>query len=255
VTTHHDRVRAEFTKQADLFAAAPQMTDREAVERLLELARPAADEEALDVACGPGIVACALAARARRVTGIDLTPAMLEKARALGAGKGFENLEWVEGDVAALPFEDSRFPLVVSRYSLHHFLDPRRVLCEMRRVCRPPGCIVIADVTVPEEPERAAAYNAMERLRDPSHVRALARSEILGLFDGLGLAVSGTARYRVEFDLEVLLQGSFPVEGGAEKIRRIFQESLSDDALGVGACVKDGRIHFSYPITIYRAEV
>src|SRR5262245_59371585 len=117
-------------------------------------------------------MACAFAQIARHVTGIDLTPAMIDHARALQEAQKRANVTWHVGDVRPLPFADASFSLVFTRYSFHHFLDPRAVLAEMSRVCTPGGRMVVVDVFT-SNAEQASAYNHMETLRDPSHVRAL----------------------------------------------------------------------------------
>src|SRR5207253_1629756 len=83
------------------------------------------------VASGPGILGCGFAMVARHVTGIDLTPAMLERARLLQAEQGLTNLTWRQGDVLPLPFADAAFTLVVSRFAFQHLIDPGAVLAEM----------------------------------------------------------------------------------------------------------------------------
>jgi ubiquinone/menaquinone biosynthesis C-methylase UbiE len=129
----------------------------------------------LDVACGPGMVACAAAKRARQVTGIDLTPAMIEQARQLQAKLGLSNLAWRIGEAAALPFEDEAFDAVTTRYSAHHMPDPDVAFAELLRVARPGARVAIADMVLP--PREAAAYDRMERLRDPrTCAHAVARS-------------------------------------------------------------------------------
>ena len=88
-------------------------------------------------------------------------------------------------DVLPLPFPAASFSLVFTRYSFHHFLDPKAVLAEMVRVCSPGGRVVVVDVFM-SSPEQAEAYNHMEKLRDPSHMRALALEELIGLFAEAG---------------------------------------------------------------------
>lgn len=101
------------------------------------MAAPQLDDTALDVACGPGLLTCALAARVRHATGIDLTSAMLEQAREVQSERGVANVAWDQGDVTRLPYKDGEFSIVATRFTFHHFLDPLAVLKEMRRVCRP----------------------------------------------------------------------------------------------------------------------
>lgn len=91
------------------------------------------------------------------------------------------------GDVLPLPFPDASFSIVTCRYAFHHFEHPSAVLAEMKRVCQPGGRMVLADVHAAADPERAAAFNRMERLRDPSHVRALPLAEWESLVRQTGL--------------------------------------------------------------------
>src|SRR5262245_17885588 len=115
----------QFTRQAVPFSQMPTKSNDEANRLLLDLAGISPADTVLDVACGPGLVACALAEVARHVTGIDLTPAMIEQAQARQRSKGLTNLTWVIGDAVPLPFADAAFSVVVTRYSFHHFLDPK----------------------------------------------------------------------------------------------------------------------------------
>jgi ubiquinone/menaquinone biosynthesis C-methylase UbiE len=239
----------QFTKQAVPFAEMPAHSDAESLRLLIDMARIGPEDTVLDVACGPGLVACPLAEVARHVTGIDLTPAMIEQAQLKQRSKGLTNLTWVVGDAVPLPFPDAAFSVVVTRYSFHHFLDPKAVLAEMVRVCRPRGRVAVIDVFT-SSPEQAEAYNRVEKLRDPSHVRAVPLEELTGLFDDAGLQGVTTAFYKLGVPLEGLLARSFPNPGDADRIRRTFADDIGVDRLGVGAHRRDGAIHFAFPIVV-----
>src|SRR5437879_13189122 len=86
--SHQDTIRDQFTKQAIPFSNAPGVRDEEALRLLVDFAGAGPDDTVLDVACGPGLVVCAFARVARHVTGIDLTPAMIERARGLQRTRG-----------------------------------------------------------------------------------------------------------------------------------------------------------------------
>ncbi len=110
VTTDHRKTTVDqFTRQADAFSSSPTMRDEKALRLIIDASGVSSDDTVLDVACGPGIVTCELAAVARRATGIDLTPAMIERARALQLEKKLSNITWHVGDVSQLPYGDQTF--------------------------------------------------------------------------------------------------------------------------------------------------
>lgn len=246
-TDEHQRlILDQFTKQAVPFS---QMQNH-SPELLLNASGAGSEDIVLDVACGPGLMACAFAKVARHVTGIDLTPAMIEQAKVLQQSHCLTNLAWQVGDVQPLPFANASFSLVFTRYSFHHLLDPKAVLSEMVRVCAPGGRVVVVDVFT-SNPEQAAAYNHLERLRDPSHVRALALEELTALFSEVSFQDVRTQFYKHEVEMEQVLQRSFPNLGDADKIRKMFADDVGVDRLGVGAHRKDGAIHYAYPVVVF----
>jgi ubiquinone/menaquinone biosynthesis C-methylase UbiE len=250
---HHERIVDQFTRQAVPFSSAAEIRNEDALRRIVDIAGAGQNDTVLDVACGPGLLACAFARVARHVTGLDLTPRMLEQARALQQARGLRNLTWQEGDALPLPYDDESFSIVSSRFAFHHFLDPLAVLGEMRRVCRPGGRIVVAD-SAPAA-DKADAFNQMERLRDPSHVRALSPEEFVALFAAAGLPDARVVHDALSYELDSFLARSFPKEGDAERIRQLFAASLEDDSLGLFAVRKDGQIRFSFPTAIVVASV
>jgi len=184
-----ERVKAEFTRQADQFAAARAVTDAQLTKRFVEAVGAAAQGVILDVACGPGIVSAALAVRAREVIALDITPEMLRKARQRCADAGLDNVTFREGSATDLPFAEGSVDGVVTRLSLHHFPEPRRALDEMFRVLRSGGTFVFADIVSSEQPEESALHNAIEVLRDPSHVRMLPAAELASLVAAAGFTI------------------------------------------------------------------
>ena len=234
---HSDLILDQFTRQAVPFSTAPSIKDEAALKLVVEWSGAGPADTVLDVACGPGLLVCAFARVVRHATGIDITPAMLDRARTLQQERGLTNVTWRQGDVLPLPWPDGSFTIVSARFAFHHFLDPRAVLAEMRRVCAAGGKVVVVDSA--PAPDKADAFNAMERLRDPSHVRALPPGELKQLFSDVGLADPRITHYRLEGDLEGMLGRSFPKPGDADRIRELFAASLADDRLGI-ATRRDG---------------
>jgi len=175
---HLKRVTEEFRRQADTFDAFAQKTDENVATRFAAALGGAGQGDILDVACGPGVVTAALAPKAKSVVAFDATQEMLEKARARCAKAGLANVSFRQGNAEALPFGDGEFDGVVTRLAVHHFAEPQRAFDEMFRVLRPGGTAVIVDVVASEDAREEVLQNAIERLRDPSHVRMLPASEL-----------------------------------------------------------------------------
>src|SRR5262245_44485580 len=97
MNTHQNITIDQFTRQAESYSQSPGHTNEESLRLLVELAEISGDDTVLDVACGTGMVACAFAAVVRQVTGIDITPAMLEQAGLLAERQGLTNLSWRQG--------------------------------------------------------------------------------------------------------------------------------------------------------------
>jgi ubiquinone/menaquinone biosynthesis C-methylase UbiE len=251
---HNALILDQFTRQAVPFSVSPAITNEETLKLLVEAAGAVPADEVLDVACGPGLVVCAFAQVVRHATGIDLTPAMIARAQDLQAEKNLTNVRWDTGDVAQLPYPDESFSIVTSRYAFHHLLDPLRVLAEMKRVCKASGKLLLIDVMASPDPKQAEVFNRMERLRDPSHVRAMTLEEMRELFKQLGLGIPQETFYRVEAELERALQISFPNEGDLEKVREIIIGSLEDNAMGTDTFRDGEKIKYFYRIVVLMAE-
>lgn len=250
---HSSLIRDQFTRQATPFSTARPIADADALRVIVEAAAPRPGDRVLDVACGGGIVVCAFAAEVKHATGIDMTPAMLDRARQLAAEKGLSNVSWREGDVTALPFADASFDIVVTRFAVHHFPDPAAVMAEMVRVCAPGGRILIIDSCASADPVKAAAFNRLEKLRDPSHVRALPLAELQELFRAAGLGEPEIRRSELRDEVKNLLARSFPNPGDEAKIVEMFAASAEDDRLGIPIMRDGDRLEYAYPVAILAA--
>lgn len=249
---HQSRILDQFTRQAAPFAAAATIRNQEVLDRIVQWAGAGPDDTVLDVACGPGLLACAFARVAKHATGIDMTPAMLEQARKTQQEQDIKNVSWQPGDVYSLPFPDTQFSIVSSRFVFHHLQDPLAALKEIKRVCKPGGKIVVADMA--PLPKKAAALNAAERLRDPSHVRAIPLDELRALFEQAGLASPQVNNYRMEGELEDLLSRSFPNKGGGDRVRKIYADSIAENTLDLNTRLADGKIFYSLPVAVLVAR-
>lgn len=237
----------QFTRQAVPFSQMHSRDDVEIHQLLIRTAGITAGDDVLDVACGPGLVACEVAKAARHVTGLDLTPAMITQAKERQKRLGLANLTWIVGDTQPLPFPDASFSRVITRYSFHHFTEPGAAFAEMARVCRPGGRVTVADVFT-RSAEQAEAYDGLEKLRDPSHTHALQLDELNALFAGLRELRREFYQYPV--NVEELLARSFPEPGGADAFRRSVQEDIGVNKIGIHASNKGG-LAFEFPVVIF----
>jgi ubiquinone/menaquinone biosynthesis C-methylase UbiE len=244
-TPHEKLIVAQFTRWAKPFAELPIHSEANGMAHMLAAASITPAMKVLDVACGPGIVACAVAAQAAQVTGIDLTPAMIAQARERQRSLKLDNIDWHVGDATRLPFAAGAFDVVLTRYSFHHMPEPAAALREMKRVCRHGGRVVVIDAT--PAPETQAAYDRMETLRDPSHTSALTLDQLRALGRATGLSEQQADGYRLEALLSTLAD-----ERDMMALTRMFEADIASgaDRIGVGAWRAGDGIRFYFPISI-----
>ena len=190
VTTN--RVRDEFTRQAETFSASAAITDAALTQRFYRRpGRGGAWVGCSTLRLRPRHPQCCRSRKPRaRWWRLDLTPQMLTTAAQRVAPRpALDNVTFREGTATELPFADAAFDAVVTRLSVHHFDRPGRAMSEIFRVLRPGGRFVLADVISSELPAEAELQNAIEILRDPSHVRMLPGSELAALVRGAGFAI------------------------------------------------------------------
>ncbi len=181
VNDDHDRIQREFSRQAKHMASASAFHEKGAIERMTIALGDSAADRVLDVACGPGIVAEAIAPHVRAVSGIDATPEMIVLANERFEKAGLTNGSFAVAAAERLPFVRGLFDQVVTRLSLHHFTDVPAVLSEIHAALRPGGRLIVADVVSSEDADESALHNSLEKLRDPTHVRMYSASGLLDI--------------------------------------------------------------------------
>ena len=155
--------------------------------RLRRLLAPlAGDERALDVGCGTGALAYALAPLVGAVVGVDESADYVAAAQA-GAPP---NCTFATDDAEALSFPYGDFDLVGCLRVLHHAHRPELVVAELARVTRPGGRILLLDQLGDVDPIRSLEQDRFERARDPSHTRLLPDADIRGFLDANDLVVT-----------------------------------------------------------------
>jgi SAM-dependent methyltransferase len=199
----HDRELAgAFDAQAPLFERAPVQSDPAALERLVRESELPPGGLVLDAGCGPGLVPAALLASGLRVVGVDLSREMIERARKRCASFG-ERARFLQSSIFD-PSVESHGPFdgAISRYVLHHVIDPAAFVARQVELLRPGGVLVVCDHLTDPDPARAPHHEQLERARDRSHTRSLTGGRIVDLFAAAGLSGIRLAEesYGLDFD-------------------------------------------------------
>jgi ubiquinone/menaquinone biosynthesis C-methylase UbiE len=215
---HSSKVQEEFTRQAATISVAPVFTDSGVLEQIYGAVKPTKTMNLLDLGCGPGIVTAALAPDLQEVVAYDLTPEMLTQARQRCGKAGLKNVRFEVGRAEQLPFENESFDGVVTRLTIHHFLDPQRVLNEVVRVMRPKGKLVVADVVSSENEEEEALHNALEILRDPTHVRMFSPRGLQELLQASGLRIASQATWEMKRDYDEWIR----IANAPERVKPLY---------------------------------
>ena len=173
----------------------------------------------LDVAGGTGQLGRYLARDGATAVIVDLTDAMLAAGLRSVQEEGRDDVVFVRGDATNLPFPDDQFDVVVSRFALHHMDDPATAIVEMARVCRADGSVTLIDMVAGGD-----RHDELERLRDPSHTRALPEQELRELFAAAGREAKREADWEQAMPVERWLEQAKTPDEARDSIRTALEE-------------------------------
>ncbi|WP_028561985.1 class I SAM-dependent methyltransferase [Paenibacillus pinihumi] len=219
-----NQVQEQFGKHAAKYVTSTRHAKGEDLAMLVSQSRAGKEMEVLDIATGGGHVANALAPLVRRVVAYDLTEQMLAKAAEFIQGNGLANVDFVQGDAEQLPFADASFDLVTCRIAAHHFPNVPAFAAEAFRVVKPGGKLLFIDNVAPENDAYDEFYNDVEKHRDPSHVRALKKTEWISLLEQKGFRIELLAAYAKPFKFQDWCERS----GMAEAEKSVLEAKLMD---------------------------
>jgi ubiquinone/menaquinone biosynthesis C-methylase UbiE len=246
-----ESIRQQFGRVAAGYATSAVHAAGPNLEAMLAAWPLRGDERVLDAGTGTGHTALAFAPRVGQVVAVDLTEPMLAQGRRLAEERGLTNVAFEHADVERLPFADASFDLVTNRFSAHHFPQPRTAVRELARVLKAGGALLIVDVYSPETPATDTYLNAVEVMRDPSHVRDHSLAQWQEYLETVGLAgeVLETWPLRIQFD-EWVARMETP-SATAEQIRRLFDVAPIEVREALRVEVDHS---FSFPVALLRAR-
>ena len=196
-----DDVAKQFGRQSKEYATSVGHAFGPDLPILLEMLKPNAKMRVLDVATGAGHTAAAVAPLVAQVVATDLTAEMVAETLALFAKREIANGQAQVEDVEALSFADASFDAVTCRIAPHHFIDINKAVSEIARVLKPGGVFALEDSIAARARKLDEFINNVERLRDPTHVRAYTLAEWRRMLSANGLRIQRTRVYRKTHDI------------------------------------------------------
>jgi len=220
-------VTAQFSPRAAAYVTSAVHSKGPDLEELAALVTGHEQARVLDLGCGGGHVGFYVAPHVREVVCYDLSDDMLQAVAGEAARRGLGNVLTRRGAAEALPFAEGSFDFVLSRYSAHHWRDVPAGLREARRVLRPGGQAAFIDAVSPGVPLLDTYLQAVELLRDPSHVRNYSVEEWTRMAQDAGFAPRLQARRRVRLDFASWIQRMATPEVQVQAIRAL-QVQMAD---------------------------
>ena len=201
--TQEQLVTRQFGPRAADYLASAVHASGEDLQQLAALVAGAKTARLLDLGCGAGHVAFAVAPSVAEVVAYDLSADMLAVVAESATARGLGNIITQQGGVERLPFGDASFDVVMSRFSAHHWRSFPAGLAEARRVLKPGGRAAFVDCVAPCSAISDSFLQAIELLRDTSHVRDYSAAEWTACLDRAGFALKGCRTWRLRMDFAV----------------------------------------------------
>jgi len=219
---YRNTVRGQFGRHAEKYRKSRTHSDPTTLDHIIQLLSPSGKEKGLDVGCGGGHMAVALAARIRELVAIDVTPQMLVQTSMLAGERGLSNTGTCLADAQDLPFHSESFDIVSCRIVLHHILGAGKAVAEMGRVLKGSGKLFIQDILGSDDRVARDYMDVIERLRDPSHIKDYNLEEWNRFLKTAGLKVLSTETIPGVYQLkEWTTRSGTPVDKVEEIVMRL----------------------------------
>jgi ubiquinone/menaquinone biosynthesis C-methylase UbiE len=249
-----ETVKSQFSKQAKFYSRSVTHSKGESLKLMVDWAKPKSTDIVLDIATGTGFTAFAFSPYVAKVVASDMTQAMLEQAKKLSKERNLSNIEFKLAEAESLPFDDGEFDIVTCRIAPHHFSSIEKFLSEAKRVIKSTGQILIADTSCPEDSQLGNWQNAIERLRDPSHIQNYNPSEWKSMIEDNGLVLE---KINVIYSPQMVFSDWVKRSGSSEdtilELRRRFLNASSKVKRTFKIKEEHGEIFFCWMIVVLKA--
>lgn len=195
-------VKKQFGNNAEKYVKSKIHANGPDLQYVVQQVESRHNTRLLDIATGGGHVANILAPLFKEVVALDLTEKMLENAKNFIISNGHENVSFVAGNAESLPFADGFFDTITCRIAAHHFTNPPQFIYEVNRTLEHNGLFILIDNVSPENNEYDTFYNFIEKKRDPSHERALKKTEWITLLEKNGLQIQSCLTFDKKFEFD-----------------------------------------------------
>ncbi|MFJ3058526.1 class I SAM-dependent methyltransferase [Herbaspirillum sp. NPDC087042] len=199
--SHQQVVTEQFGTTAAAYLTSAVHAQGVDLQELAQIAATIPQARVLDLGCGGGHASFAVAPVVEKVIAYDLSAEMLDVVASAARERGLANLAVRQGSADRLDFPDASFDLVCTRFSVHHWRNLPQALREIQRVLKPGGRFIVIDTAAPADVLADTYVQAIELLRDTSHVRNISLSSWRKLLRqaGFDIASDKTWKLRLEF--------------------------------------------------------
>lgn len=241
-----DKIRESFTLQAKNFeSGAMNFSKKDYLAHTVTALHLRGNENVLDAASGTCANGRSIAPFAAHVTCLDATKAMLDVGKEAAKKEGLSNMDFKLGIVEDMPFEDETFDVVISRLAFHHFAEMEKPFSEMTRVLKKGGTLAVIDMEAASE-ELREKEDALEILRDPSHVKNRSLAEFLALYEKYGFTLKTEEHNPIEVSLSAWLNLTKTKEESRRAIKKALENELQGgQKTGFAPFEKEGNLYFT----------
>lgn len=236
---HATLVTKQFGARADAYVESSVHAQGADLDQAAALLTGHNAARVLDLGCGGGHVSFRAAPLVGTVVAYDLSADMLAAVARTATQRGLTNITTRQGHAEALPFADRDFDFVLSRYSAHHWHGFSQALAEAHRVLRPGGTALFMDTVSPGTALFDTYLQAVELIRDPSHIRDYATAEWLNALAAAGFTLKNVTARRVRLEFSSWVTRMATPAPQVTAIRAL-QGQMAEDVVNHFAIEADG---------------